>query len=318
MSISGDGKEKVKRTLDLYARLMDGEIINKSEAALRYGVNERSIQRDIEDVRRFMDDDVERTGIMNTVIYDREVNGYRIEKIYKLKLENSEILAICKILLESRSVTKKEMKTMLHKLVDNCVPESNRKLVYELIKNEEYHYVEPHHKKVFLDKMWDIGKAVRDNYYIEVQYHRLKDKAVVKRKLMPLAIMFSEYYFYLTAFIEDEKVRADFDVLNDSFPTIYRIDRIEKLKVLDEHYYTPYKNRFEEGEFRKRIQFMTGGKLRRIEFWYKGLSVEAVLDRFPTAEIIKEKEGMWLIRAEVFGDGVDTWLRGQGKLIDMA
>ena len=264
-----------------------------------------------------MDNDVERTGIMNTVIYDRKEKGYRIEKIYRLKLENSEILAICKILLESRSVTKKEMKNMLHKLVDNCVPENNRKLVYELIKNEEYHYVEPHHKTIFLDKMWDIGKAVRDKYYIEVQYHRLKDSAVVKRKLMPLAIMFSEYYFYLTAFIDDEMVRADFDVLNDSFPTIYRIDRIEKLKVLDEHYYKPYKNKFEEGEFRKRIQFMTGGKLRRIEFWYKGLSVEAVLDRFPTAEIVKEKDGKWLITAEVFGNGVDTWLRGQGELIEL-
>jgi hypothetical protein len=28
--------------------------------------------------------------------------------------------------------------------------------------------------------------------------------------------MFSEYYFYLTAFIDDEEIRKDFDVLNDS------------------------------------------------------------------------------------------------------
>ena len=50
-------------------------------------------------------------------------------------------------------------------------------------------------------------------------------------------------------------MRKDFDVLNDSFPTIYRIDRIKSLKVLDERFYIPYSNRFEEGEFRKRIQF---------------------------------------------------------------
>lgn len=48
--------------------------------------------------------------------------------------------------------------------------------------------------------------------------------------------MFSEYYFYITAFIDDEEVIKDFDVINDSFPTIYRIDRIKNLKVLDEKF----------------------------------------------------------------------------------
>lgn len=67
--------------------------------------------------------------------------------------------------------------------------------------------------------------------------------------------MFSEYYFYMAAFIEDKKVRESFNVLNDAFPTIYRIDRIRRMKVLDVNYKVIYKDRFEEGEFRKRIQF---------------------------------------------------------------
>ncbi len=66
-----------------------------------------------------------------------------------------------------------------------------------------------------------------------------------------------------------------------------------------------------EGEFRKRIQFMYGGKLRKIRFIYKGYSVEAVLDRLPTAKIEKEENGEYTISAEVFGDGIDMWLRIQ-------
>jgi len=62
---------------------------------------------------------------------------------------------------------------------------------------------------------------------------------------------------------------------------------------------------------------MFGGELRRIEFLYKGLSIEAVLDRFPTAEIINHDERGWHIRAEVYGDGVDIWLRGQGDIIEV-
>lgn len=126
--------------------------------------------------------------------------------------------------------------------------------------------------------------------------------------------MFSEYYFYLTAFIDDEdKSRDDFDVLNDSFPTIYRIDRIQKMKVLNEKFHIPYNTRFEEGEFRKRIQFMYGGKIQKIKFYYTGPDVDAVLDRLPTAIILDKDEGGYTIQAEVFGKGIDMWIRSQGN-----
>ena len=62
---------------------------------------------------------------------------------------------------------------------------------------------------------------------------------------------------------------------------------------------------------------MFGGELRRIKFLYKGLSIEAVLDRLPTAEVIKLDEIGWLITAEVFGDGVDMWLRSQGNILEV-
>ena len=309
--------DKISRVLQIYAKLSDGYIVNKAEEAEYYGVNERSIQRDIDDIRNFLDTDSERTGVVNSVVYDRYEKGYRLETLYNLRLNNSEVLALCKILLDSRAFTKKEMKDMLDRLITCCVPKSNQKLVKDLIRNEEYHYVEPRHKSVFIDKMWDIGQAIRETRYIEIEYKRLKDKATVHRKVKPLAIMFSEYYFYLTAFIDDEDVRKDFDVLNDSFPTIYRIDRIKSLTVLDEKFHIPYSSRFEEGEFRKRAQFMYGGKLKKVVFKYFGTDVDAVLDRLPTATIQNEDEGVFTISAEVFGKGIEMWLRSQGDLIEV-
>ena len=134
------------------------------------------------------------------------------------------------------------------------------------------------------ESLWEIGQAIHNNQFIEIKYQGIQGSTLKTRKLKPLAIMFSEFYFYLVAFINSDKVRENFTVLNDAFPTIYRIDRLQGLKVLDEKYYVPYSERFEEGEFRKRIQFMYGGKLRRVKFRYKGYSVEAVLDRLPTAD----------------------------------
>lgn len=310
-------KDKVGRILAIYSKLMNGNIVNKYEEANYYQVNERSIQRDIDDIRNYLEQEATEHGIVNEVIYDREKKGYRLDQIYKIKLTNDEILAISKILLDSRAFTKNEMLDIVQRLISCCVPENNRKLVNDLISNEAFHYVEPRHGKVFIDKLWDIGQAIQQHQYIEVQYQGLQGSSVKTRKLKPLAIMFSEYYFYLAAFIDDEKVRENFSVINDAFPTIYRIDRIQGLEVLDDRFHIPYADRFEEGEFRKRIQFMYGGKLRKVKFKYTGYSVEAVLDRLPTAQIVSEENGKYIIQAEVFGNGIEMWLRSQGDLIEI-
>lgn len=310
-----ENADKISRVLGIYSKLINGYVINKTEEANYYKVAERSIQRDIEDIRLFLEQDMQNTGLSNTVVYDRMEKGYRLEQIQRMTLSNSEVLAVCKILLDSRAFTKKEMDEILNKLISCCVPQSNRKLVSDLIRNEAFHYVELQHRTVFVDKIWDIGQAIQQNLYLDIEYMRMKDKALVKRRIKPAAIMFSEYYFYLAGFIEDEQIRKDFEVLDDAFPTIYRIDRIAKLRVSQEHFHVPYKDRFEEGEFRKRIQFMYGGKLQKIKFKYSGESVEAVLDRLPTAKILDEQDGVYTISAEVFGKGIEMWIRSQGDKI---
>ncbi|MDD7521678.1 MAG: WYL domain-containing protein, partial [Lachnoclostridium sp.] len=82
-----------------------------------------------------------------------------------------------------------------------------------------------------------------------------------------------------------------------------------------ERFHIPYSSRFEEGEFRKRVQFMMGGELQKVKFVYKGLDVDAVLDRLPTANIVDKIDEGYVVQAEVFGKGIDMWLRSQGDCI---
>ena len=58
---------------------------------------------------------------------------------------------------------------------------------------------------------------------------------------------------------------------------------------------------------------MYGGELKKVKFEYSGTDVDAVLDRLPTAQIIKEEDGVYTITAEVFGKGIDMWLKSQGE-----
>lgn len=314
--------DKVERILDIYIRMRSGDLINKFTEAQNYGVNERTIQRDIADMRNYFEISNEITGIINTIVYDRIKKAYRLKEIYKEKLTNSEILSICKILLDSRAFRKNMIESIIDRLISGCVPKEHKVIVKKLIASEENYYIELRHNiksrdDNYIQNMWDIGQAIHNNQYIKIDYSRTKDKKIVTRKLKPLAIIFSEYYFYVTAFIDDEVTRSGFEILNDSFPTIYRIDRIKKLVVLEEKFYIPYTKEFKAGEFRKRVQFMYGGRLQKIKFKYTGPDVDAVRDRLPTAKIVSEEGECYVIEAEVFGKGIDMWIRSQGDYIEL-
>ena len=300
---------KSERLLQIYSRLVGGDILSKKELARQFCVTERSIQRDIESLRCFFAEQ----GLRQDILYDKVNRGYRLERPALPLLENSEILAVCKILLESRSMRQDEMLPILDKLIACCVPEQSKRAVTKLLANEKYHYIAPHHGRPILPGLWEIGQAVQEHHVLEIEYERIKEPRLVRRRVLPVGIMFSEYYFYLTAFLED---KTDFENPDDLFPTIYRIDRIRNFQVLDEHFKIPYKDRFQEGEFRKRVQFMYGGRLEHIRFKYTGPSIEAVLDRLPTATIVAQDEQGWTVEAEVFGKGIEMWLRSQGDQIE--
>lgn len=303
---------KVERVFDIFFRLNKGMKINKAEEAKRFNVSTRSIQRDMDDIRSYFSEHPE---YVMELKYDYKENGFRLVRTDNNALTNSQILTVCKILVESRSLVKEEMFPIIDKLLHNCVPYDESKRVSELISNEKYHYLEPHHRKKFVETMWEISSAVYEHKLMRIEYQKLKETDKVMRLVQPVGIMFSEYYFYLCAYICASE--EELDIPRHPFPTIYRIDRIARFEILNKHFNIPYADRFQEGEFRKRIQFMFGGELRRIKFLYKGISIEAVLDRFPTAEILSHDEAGWLITAEVYGNGVDMWLRGQGELVEV-
>lgn len=302
---------KSSRLLSIYTELMGGAVLKKAELAEKYHITQRSVQRDIESLRNFLAEQMQGQDI----VYDSRERGYRIANSTQHGLTNSEILAVCKILLESRSMVREEMAPILDKLVECCVPAEGRRVVQELLANEKHLYVEPHHGRNILPGLWDLGQAIKRHNVLEISYQKMKDKQCVQRVIEPVGLMFSEYYFYLVAFIRNIDRQEAFENPDDLFPTIYRVDRIQSFRETGEHFSPPYTGRFQEGEFRKRVQFMYGGKLQTVKFVYKGPSIEAVLDRLPTAKILEEKEGSYTVQAEVFGKGVEMWLRSQGDQI---
>lgn len=132
----------------------------------------------------------------------------------------------------------------------------------------------------------------------------------------PVAILFSEYYFYLNAFIVELDAFGKY-VHKYNYPAIFRIDRIKEYKHIGEKFRVAYANRFEEGEFRKRIQFMYAGKLMNIKLKFYGDNPEPILDRLPTAHVVEQSEHESTIEAEVYGKGCLMWLLSQGNKVEI-
>ncbi len=292
---------KTFRLLNLYERLNRGEIVNKKEFADTFGTSEKSIQRDIEDLRTYLAESYE-NGDEITVAYDASKKGYYLKKSDEEFLTNEEILGISKILLESRAYNKAELDKLINKLLSQA-SEAGKINIKDLILNEKFHYIPLKHGKPLLKHIWQLSEYITNKEIITFDYER-QDHKITHRTVKPLSVMFSEYYFYLIAwFANDSK----------DYPAVFRIDRISNIKSEKEHFKIPYSERFEEGEFRKRVQFMYSGELKRFTFEFSGPSVEAILDRIPTATIISQNDKTYTIRAECYGDGVLMWLKTQGE-----
>lgn len=311
-------KDKTKRILDIYTRFCEGKALNKADEARHFGVAERSIQRDFDDIRDFLSErKVLDSSDMRDIKYEPIYKGHVMTGMEDTVMSNSEILAVSKILLESRAFTKDEIGKILDKMISGCVPKRNMKLVSDLISNEKFHYVEIHHDSYIKDKLWEIGSEIEQCNLLEITYQKqaVNEEAVV-RVIQPLAILFSEYYFYLNANIVELDEKREY-VQKYDYPAVFRIDRIKGYRRLGRKFKIRYSDRFEEGEFRKRIQFMYMGRLVRLQFKYTGNSLAAVLDRLPTAKVVGEDSEGSIIEAEVYGRGVLMWLLTQGSMVEV-
>lgn len=289
------------RLLNIYERLNKGEKVSKQRLAEDFGVSVKTIQRDIDDLRAYVAE-THFTDFEASVRYDRAKNCYYLVRLEREWVTNEEALALCKILLESRAFRKDELSQLIEKLIMQIAP-ADRSTAENIIRNEFVNYVPLQHKKHLLSPVWKLSEYITNQRVISFYYTR-QDGKESKKTVKPVSIMFSEFYFYLIAFTADNTV---------DYPIVFRIDRIADVKETGDSFSVPYRERFNDGEFRKRIQFMYSGKLKKVTFEYSGV-LEAILDRLPTAKIIKKEKNVYTITAESYGNGIDMWLRSQGDL----
>ena len=290
------------RILDIFFRGLRGEDISVQKLATEYSVSTKSVSRSINELKNFLADNRELVG--NT-----ELQYSYQDKCYRLYMDeflsSKELFALVEVMIGARAFSQDELLELTSKLKHFTTPQDSKKL-NELIRKELYHYPEVKHDcESVQDNLWQLMNCITEKREISIDYYKM-DRNFVTHRLYPLSVMFTDYYFYLIA------CKTDGDIHK---PLYFRVDRI---KHITEHRKNEIKSipDFDEGILRKQSLFMWPGKLRTIRFEFNGPSVQAVLDKLPTAKIIERlSNNKYLIEAETYGDGIKMWLLSQGSWI---
>ena len=294
----------IYRILDLYNLINKENKFIKADLVKLSDVSDRTIRRDIKCLNDYFTrnyEDNESIGVCRKIDYCRKDNVYKVNLRGDYDFAESDIYAFIKVIIQSRAFTKKGIRRMLNILSSQVKDVS---IIKEIIAKEELYYVEPQHKKDVIDLLWIMRRSIERCKKVEFDYKRA-DGRQKHHVVNPIAVAFNEYYFYLIS--EIEKGSSKFEIS-------FRVDRIENYKETNENSTYPY-GRFEEDKYRKKVQFMYTGDFKTIEFEFFGDSIEAVLDRLPTAKVIEEFDKGYKVRAEVYGEGVKRWILSQKEFL---
>lgn len=293
---------KMDRVLEIFFRGLRGEDLSVQRLADEYEVSTKSITRSINDLKSFLADHRELVG-HTELRYSHQDRCYRL--FMDEFLTSKELFALVEVMIGARAFSKEELLLLTTKLKRSTTPEDRQKLD-ALVRKELYHYPEVKHDcDSVQEHLWQLVNCIAGRQEISIDYYRM-DRKWVTHRLCPASVMFTDYYFYLIAFLTEDKREK---------PYYFRIDRIRQITVHRKRSGTDAPPAFDEGLLRQRSLFMWPGKLQTIRFEFTGPSVQAVLDKLPTAKIIDRKDRWYLIEAEVYGNGIKMWLLSQGAWV---
>lgn len=289
--------DKVSRILRLFHSLIQGQKLNKADFAKSNNISERSVDRDIEDIRYYLSE----IHSNAEVLFNKSENAYYLSGWSNYKFSSIEVITILKVLIGSKVLRKDEMQGIMRSVRMMLDPTARRETVNS-VYSEVDNYISPVHGKAILKMLEDLNRVISKRLKIDLHYIKGNGEQVTKR-VLPLIFIFSDFYFYLIAFIDGAGYK---------YPAFFRVDRIESFNVTDEQYSEELYKTYNAGKMRNCLQFMYAGELLNVKGRCKNQAAEAFKDRLPNHWLIKDEGEYKVYGARVFGEGFVKWALSQG------
>lgn len=282
------------RIVDVMIHLLRGDKINTDDVARIYGVNKRTIYRDLQIIRE------------NPIFNAHYQIGFDSVKKNRFvisdgKISTKEILAIIHIVMGTRALSKAELDEILKHLQPMLVTKDQAK-IDKLLKAD---YVPIKSNGDLLDRIEKFTRLIDSRTAIQFTYQGslLTSDNKRLRQGIPISLYFSEYYFYVVIYSEAKGSR------------IYRLDRIISYDLLDKPIKIPREKWEDSSSLRNFTYLLNGGRKSyfKIQCW---TYPQTALDRLPNSKIVsRESDGSVIIEGYLFSQGLKHWILGEGNLV---
>lgn len=230
--------KKTMRILAVFEHLWDGKVLKKETFGADHHVSSRSVQRDLSAVRQYL----EEQGKEDSLQYDRERRGYRLEHARSSRLGRDEVLAAGKILLDSDALGREEMQNLVEKMVGALSPDQ-RKQVNALLQNERFQYRPADSDSCYIPLIGLLSDCVAEGKWVSFSYRGM-DGTMAQHRVYPQSVMYLKHHFWLIAYYPGSKSRFWGFLLRD----------MENVKQSEGRSPLRYSERFNAAGFRSRLR----------------------------------------------------------------
>ncbi|OON98996.1 MAG: hypothetical protein ATN35_02610 [Epulopiscium sp. Nele67-Bin004] len=291
-----------ERVLNLYHHLITDEYVNKQQYVLEYDINVRTFARDMVCIRQFLC----AQDTYSEVKYDSK-KGYSLSGYTKTKFSTEDMIVTLRMLINSRAFSKKYLDQLVELIIQSS-PVYDQNSMRNIFKNELMYYVplENINPNLF-ETIWQLEKLILKKSKITMNYTKANLETITTT-VIPVSVMFSEYYFYIIAYADDDKYER---------PISFRIDRIIDFESADKCKATYLYEQSRICELKNKLQFMQGGEKLTITFKFWGKSLQAILDKFPNSEVIGYDGDKAIVKAHVLSKSAKMWLLSQAQYLEI-
>ena len=195
--------------------LAKGNKVYKSLFSMEHEINERSFDRDIEDIRLFLSE----IYSSNELIFDKTENAYYITGQTKREIDSGEAYVLAKTLLGSKALRKDEAEGIIESLI-GVVSNKEARILKSKLTNDINSYDGVKHDKAILKFVRDLSNCIFENRHIKMKYHVSKNN-IQEVEIYPKDILCENSQFVLFA----SKTRTD-----DTEK--YLINKIEEFEII--------------------------------------------------------------------------------------
>jgi len=289
-----------ERIVNILMRMLRGGKIDFDNYRAIYGKSGRTFHRDLEAIRNNEDFSARYVLHYNTVQKKYYVTNIGV-------INSAEVLAILKILIGSRALSKKELNDVTEQLLESVATEDQSNIKTLLTTTSESYI--PAVDGLIFPRVKQFSDWIIAKKSITFKYNGVSNGTNVlgAQVGVPLSMYYDNHHFYIMMYLID----ADKTFL-------YRMDQFGKIVPNGKAVNVPADKRPDIGRMINKTFLLSGGNHVHYKFSYEGneqVTLENVPNSYLSNDDDPENPDVTIVEGDLFSEGALLWVLSQGAQV---